>query len=166
MEVLKQALLMLRDMAYICIMSRLLAQINIAHLKAPIDHPSIADFSDNLDKINSIAESSDGFVWRLKDEDNNATSFNPYNNELIIVNISVWQNLETLKNYVYHTDHIAFFKRSSGCFIPMKQGHMALWHIEEGAYPDAEEGKKRLDHLNEHGASAFAFDYRSIEQFS
>jgi hypothetical protein len=76
-----------------------LAQINTAKLLAPIDDPLIADFVADLDRINALEEGSPGFVWRLKDDNNNATSFNPFNDPLIIVNISVWENLETLKNF-------------------------------------------------------------------
>lgn len=51
-----------------------LAQLNIARMLAPIDSPVMADFVANLDRINQLAEKSDGFVWRLKDDTNNATS--------------------------------------------------------------------------------------------
>ncbi len=147
-------------------MNQLLAHINIGLLNAPIDDPMIADFADNLDKINAIAEAAPGFVWRLKDEDNNATSFNPYNNELIIVNISVWTNLEALKDYAYHTDHMAFFKRRHEWFLPLDKPHMCLWWTDSTEMPDADEGKNRLDHLWENGPSQFSFDFRTYNQFS
>lgn len=50
-----------------------LAQLNIGKLKYPIDHPEIAEFANNLDRINALAEASKGFVWRFKDESGNAT---------------------------------------------------------------------------------------------
>jgi len=146
-------------------MNKLLAHINIGHLKAPIDHPSIEDFAGNLDRINLLTEESPGFVWRLKDEHNNATSFNPYNNELIIVNISVWRSLEALKQYAYHTEHMSFFKRRHEWFESTDKPHMCLWPIEDNIMPDANEGKKRLDHLWANGASSYAFDYKTITQY-
>ena len=147
-------------------MPKFLAQINIARLKAPIDHPSIAGFTDNLDKINAIAEHSPGFIWRLKDDaSNNATAFNPYNDELVIINISVWKDMESLKGFVYHTEHVQFFMRRKEWFESMNEAHMAFWFVDEENMPDAIEGKKRLDHLHQHGSSDYAFDFKSYEQY-
>ena len=142
-----------------------LAQINIGILKAPLDHPSIADFVNNLDLVNTIAEESEGFLWRLKDEDNNATSFNPYNDDKIIVNISVWKDMDSLKKFVYHSDHLKFFQRRNEWFKSMVQPHMAMWIITDDKMPDPDEGKRRLDHLWKHGPTATAFDYKSFKQF-
>jgi len=49
-----------------------LAQLNIGTIKAPLDTPLMADFTNNLDRINALAEASEGFVWRLKDDSGNA----------------------------------------------------------------------------------------------
>lgn len=54
-----------------------------------INDPIMQEFVNNLDSVNTLAKSSPGFIWRLKDEADNATSFNPFNNEQIIVNVSV-----------------------------------------------------------------------------
>ena len=144
-----------------------LAQINIARLKAPIDHPSIADFTNNLDLINSIAEQSEGFVWRLKDDaTNNATTLNPYNDPLIIVNISVWKDLHSLKSFVYNTKHLQFFMRRKEWFESMKEAHMALWIIEDNIFPDAQEGKLRLDGLQKNGHSSYSFDFKSYDLYA
>lgn len=140
-----------------------LAQLNIAHLKAPMDHPSISGFTNNLDRINAIAESSPGFIWRLKDEENNnATSINPYNNDLIIVNLSVWASVEDLKNYAYHSEHVEIFKNRALWFHKMDTPHMCLWWIKAGQVPTALEAKQRLDHLTEKGESPYAFGFRKI----
>ena len=146
-------------------MTKKLAEINIGLLKAPIDHPSTSEFADNLDRINRIAESSPGFIWRLKDESNNATSFNPYNNELIIINISVWQSAEHLKDFVFRSDHTNFLKRKKEWFEKLDPPYMAMWWIENDHMPDALEGKKRLDHLAAHGPSEYAFDFRTLPKF-
>ena len=146
-------------------MNRLLAQINIGELKAPLDHPSIADFVNNLDKINELAENSPGFVWRLKDDQNNATSFNPYGNDKFIVNISVWENLDMLRAFVYKTEHMEFLKRRTEWFLPMNQPHMALWWTDKDNFPNEFDGKERLDHLWKHGPTKYAFDYRSFDEF-
>ncbi len=146
-------------------MNRFLAQINIGELKAPLDHPSITDFVNNLDQINELAENSPGFVWRLKDDQNNATSFNPYGNGKYIVNMSIWRDLESLKKFVYRSEHMEFLKRRKEWFLLMDQPHMALWWTREDDFPDEHEGKRRLDHLWKHGPTEFAFDYRTINLF-
>jgi len=78
-----------------------IAEINIAKMKGvDINDPIMKEFVENLDAVNQIAEKSEGFVWRLKDENNNATSLNPYNDETIIINVSVWKSIETLENFI------------------------------------------------------------------
>src|SRR5690348_14417765 len=87
-----------------------LAQINVGRLLAPIDSPEIKDFVDNLDRINELAESSEGFVWRLKGEGNDATSLRPFGDD-IIVNMSVWRDVDSLRNFVYKSAHTPIMKR-------------------------------------------------------
>lgn len=137
-----------------------LAQINIALLKAPLDHPSIKDFVDNLDRINALAENSPGFIWRLKGEENNATAIKVFDNDYLIINMSVWKDMESLFQYVYHSDHVEIFKRRKEWFEKIDDMHMALWYIEEGAFPTPEEGKERLEYLQQHGASDYAFTFK------
>lgn len=48
-----------------------LAQLNIARPQVLLDDPLIADFVNNLDRINQLAESAPGFVWRLQDDTGN-----------------------------------------------------------------------------------------------
>lgn len=86
-----------------------LAEINIARMKGVnIDNHIMKEFVDNLAIVNGIAESSPGFVWRLKDENNNATSLNPYDDEQVIINVSVWERIEDLENFMYKTFHSEF----------------------------------------------------------
>lgn len=147
-------------------MKKLLAQINIGEIIAPVDDPLIADFNNNLDKINALAESSPGFIWRLKDDNNNATSFNPYGDERVIVNISVWESAQALRDFAYHSEHVQFLKRRKEWFLPMDKPHMTLWWTNLDHLPDANEGKERLDHLWAKGPSTYSFDFRTIHQFS
>jgi Domain of unknown function (DUF3291) len=44
-----------------------LAQINVARLVAPLDHPQLADF------VADLADRSEGCVWRLQSENRDAT---------------------------------------------------------------------------------------------
>src|SRR6478672_10352366 len=105
-----------------------LAQLNVATLKAPLDSPELKDFVDNLDRINALAEASPGFVWRLKGEGNDATALRPMGED-IIVNMSVWSDVESLKNYVYRSPHVEILKRKREWFTRMAESHMALWWV-------------------------------------
>jgi hypothetical protein len=137
-----------------------LAQINIARMLAPIDSPVMADFVANLDRINALAEEANGFVWRLKDEENNATSIQAFEDEFIIVNMSVWENIDSLFEFAYRSDHLEIFKRKREWFENMKAPHLALWYVEDGHQPTPEEGKERLEYLQKHGETEYAFTFR------
>ena len=94
---------------------RHLAQLNIGRLRYPTDDPRVADFMNNLDLVNGLAERSKGFVWRLKDESGNATNIRPFADPTMIVNMSVWENVETLERFVWQTVHKRFYgRRRSG----------------------------------------------------
>jgi len=139
-----------------------LAQINIAKMKGvDINDPIMKAFVDNLDLVNEIAEKSEGFVWRLKDDSNNATNLNPYNDVQIIINISVWESIETLEKYVFKSFHTEFLKRKKEWFYKYGQAATAMWWIEAGKYPSVEEAVAKLAYLQEQGASEAAFDFKN-----
>ena len=141
-----------------------LAQINIARMKGVnIDDPIMKEFVDNLDHINQIAEQSDGFIWRLKDEENNATAFNPYNDEQVIINISVWQDFETFRNFIFKSKHIEYMKRRKEWFQSFGKAYTCMWWITAGAYPTIEQGVQKLDDLQKNGSSSQVFDFKSIQ---
>ncbi len=124
-----------------------LAQLNIAHLLAPLDSGQLSDFVNNLDRINTLAEASDGFVWRLKDETGNATDLNhPFPND-IIVNLSVWQSVELLQDYVFRSAHSDIMKRKKEWFYPAQEANMVLWWVKAGHRPTALEAHTRLMQL-------------------
>jgi hypothetical protein len=140
-----------------------LAQLNIAHLLEPIDSPLLEDFVGDLDRINGIAEQSKGFVWRLKDEtSDNATSINPFPDANIIVNMSVWESIEDLKEFTYRSGHVQVFMKRAKWFYAPKEAHYVLWWIKKGEMPTPEEAKDRLYHLREHGETAFAFSFKKV----
>jgi hypothetical protein len=135
-----------------------LAQLNIGELKAPLDSPELKDFVDNLDRINALAESSPGFVWRLKGEGNDATSLRPFGDN-IIVNMSVWRDVNALRDYVYKTAHVEIMKRRREFFSRMGKAYLALWWVPAGHEPTVAEAVGRLEHLRKHGPTAEAFTF-------
>ena len=139
-----------------------IVEINIAKMKGvDINDPIMKEFVENLNAVNEIAEKSEGFVWRLKDENNNATSLNPYNDEQIIINVSVWKNIETLENFMYRTFHSEFLKRRKEWFLAYGTAHTAMWWIPEGHTPTMQVAVDKLDYLQKNGASTSSFDFRN-----
>ena len=136
-----------------------LAQINIAQGYATIDDPVMADFVNALDRINALAEASDGFVWRLQTEDGNATSLQFFEDSRIIVNMSLWTTLDALKSYVYTAGHLDVLKQKKQWFEKPTKAHLALWWIPEGTLPTLEEAKHALDRINNLGSTSRAFAF-------
>ncbi len=137
-----------------------LAQINIGRLHFPLEAPETAEFTEALDRINELAEASPGFVWRLKDDDGNSSSYVSvpgHEDPLDIVNFSVWEDLESLKNFMYKTDHVGFLRRRTEWFAPAEEVVTALWWIPAGTTPDIVDAYRRLDHLRANGSSDLAW---------
>lgn len=135
-----------------------LAQINIAKLQAPLDSPLLADFVAQLDTVNSAAEQADGFVWRLVGDGGNATNYRHFGPDFII-NMSVWQDVNSLRAYIMSPLHLAVMQKKSKWFMPLKTPHAALWWIAKGHYPDLQEADEKLQHLAEHGPQPSAFTF-------
>ena len=138
-----------------------LAQINVGRLLHPIDDPRLADFVDNLDAINALAEASPGFVWRLKDESGNATAISAYGDPAVIVNMSVWTSPEALNAFAYQTAHRRFVQRRKEWFDLFGAPYLALWWVDQGVHPTVIEGRQRLEHLTRFGPTPYAFTFRT-----
>jgi hypothetical protein len=138
-----------------------LAQVNIAIAKGAMDSEVMKVFSDNLDPINTIAEASEGFVWRLKDEAGNATNIVFSDNPNELVNMSVWQSVDALKHCMFKTHHIDFLKRKKEWFETVTEQTYALWWVPVGHYPSIQEAKDRLTLLNTNGETAEAFTFKT-----
>jgi hypothetical protein len=142
-----------------------LAQLNVGRIVGVhMQDPVMQTFVDLLDHINALAEGSPGFVWRLKDENNNATSLNPFGDDRVIVNMSVWESLEALEKFVYKSQHFEVLKRRKEWFEKFGKPFMVLWYVPAGHRPSVEEAIQKLTQLQESGPSPAAFTFR--ERFS
>lgn len=141
-----------------------LAELNIARLRYPMDDPRVSGFVKGLDVVNGIAERSEGFVWRLKDDSGNATGISAFDDQLFIVNLSVWKDIQSLENFVWKTVHKQFYKRREEWFSIMEKQHFVMWFVEDGHTPSEEEAKERLEHLNEKGNSDYAFGWSHLPE--
>ena len=138
-----------------------LAQLNIGIIKGPMDSAIMADFAANLDRINALAERSAGFVWRLQTEDGNATGLRPFDNPNLLVNMSVWKDIDSLHHYVYSPGHVDLMRRRREWFERMTEAFLVLWWIPKGHRPSITEATLKLETLRHKGPTADAFTFRS-----
>ena len=136
------------------------AQVNVALLNAPLDAPETRSFVELLEPVNALADRSPGFVWRLQSEHGDATSIRVFDDDLIIVNMSVWETIEDLRAYVFASDHGGVLRRRREWFAKMPTAHLALWWISAGSVPAVEDASHRLELVRERGPSAEAFTFR------
>ena len=134
-----------------------LAQINIGRLIAPIDDPRIAEFVAQLEPINAIADRAPGFVWRLQSASGNATDIAYNDDPFIMVNMSVWESLEALREYAYKSDHMKVFRERAKWFVKMDKPQYCLWWVPAGHIPSVAEGRERLEHYQKNGATPHSF---------
>jgi hypothetical protein len=125
-----------------------LAQPNIGRLVAPLSEPQLAGF---------VA----GFVWRLQTEDGDATAIRPFEDDQLLVNMSVGRSVQALADFVYSGPHRAIMARRREWFVPMREAFQVLWWVPEDALPSVGDAVDRLAHLREHGLTPFAFTFRS-----
>ena len=139
-----------------------IAQMNVGTARYDLDDPGMADFMSNLDRINALAEATPGFVWRLTGEGNNATDIKPTDDPRFIVNMSVWQSIGALFDYVYRSDHRNIMVRRREWFEKPDGPYQVLWWVEEQHTPTVAEGLARLRHLVEHGPTPHAFTFKAV----
>jgi Domain of unknown function (DUF3291) len=141
-----------------------IAQVNIGQIKAPLEDQVMSGFVARLDGINALADSSPGFVWRLQSSAGNATYLRPYENDRILLNLSVWETIDALKDYVYRSAHAELLRQRHDWFEKFTRLYAALWWVPVGHIPSVDEAKKRLAHLDKHGSTQFAFTFKTIFQ--
>ena len=139
-----------------------LAQVNIGRVKGLMTDPVMAGFASRLDEINALAEASPGFVWRLQSDEGNATSYRPYDDDRLLINMSVWESIEQLRAFTYNTAHAELLRQRREWFEKFDQVFLALWWIPEGHIPTIEEAKERLALLEAHGPTPSAFTFKTI----
>lgn len=136
-----------------------LAQVNIGRARAPMDSPVMSGFVSQLERINALADRSPGFVWRLQTESGDATSVLPYEDPSIHINMSVWESVETLRDFVYRSHHLGVMRDRSQWFESMPEAYLALWWIPAGHIPSVAEARERLEFRRAFGDTPLAFSF-------
>jgi len=143
-----------------------IAQMNVGITVEATDHPQIADFMNQLDAINALADAAPGFVWRLQSDSGNATDIKPpktahWDHPNFIVNMSVWENVEALFDFVYKTAHRLVMARRREWFEKPVTAYQVLWWVPAGHKPTVEEGLARLEKLQAGGPTPEAFTFKA-----
>ncbi|NND45211.1 MAG: DUF3291 domain-containing protein [Xanthomonadales bacterium] len=126
-----------------------------------MDDPAMADFVAALDPVNASADRHPGFVWRLDSEADATPALTAFESEGWLVNMSVWQDLESLKSFIMSPTHLAIMRRRGEWFARQPAATMVLWWVRAGHVPTFEEAMERLEHLRAHGPGPRAFGFNA-----
>ncbi|MEU8673409.1 DUF3291 domain-containing protein [Streptomyces sp. NPDC048560] len=138
-----------------------LAQVNISRLRFPLDSPELKDFVDGLDPVNAVADAADGFVWRLQADSGNATDVVIFGDVWLVLNMSVWRDVDALTTVMYAGRHRELMARRREWFAKVEESMTALWWVPAGSRPSVGDAEERLLHLREHGPTERAFTLRT-----
>lgn len=136
-----------------------LAQVNVARARAEMTSEIMAGFVSRLDEINHLADNAQGFVWRLVGDATDATGIRAFDDPLLLVNMSVWEDMASLKAYAYKSAHVELIRDRDAWFHKLPEAHQALWWIPAGHTPTVLEAKAKLAHIRAHGPSPEAFTF-------
>jgi hypothetical protein len=142
-----------------------LAQVNIARLLDARESERLAGFVAALDEVNASADGAPGFVWRLQTEEGNATSIKAFEFDVgdsagVIVNLSVWESIRALSDWVFGPDHRSVLVQRRQWFERMSLATTALWWVPQGYLPSTQDAESRVLHLRQRGPTPFAFTFK------
>lgn len=146
-----------------------LAELNVGRLAAPTDDPRVAEFMENLDRINGLGKRMPGFVWMMEGSGEPGTGNTEAKIEgdpRYVSNLTVWESVETLEQFVWGTVHKQFYARRAEWFEVLGEMHFVMWWVPEGHEPTLDEALARLEHLKQHGDSDHAFGWSYLNEAS
>ena len=137
------------------------AQCNIGRVLAPLDSPQLAGFVAALEPVNRMADEAPGFVWRLQTEAGDATAIRAFEDDMLLLNMSVWESIEALAEFTYRTTHRDVMRRRREWFERLADAYLVLWWVPAGTLPTVVEARARLEVLRRDGPTPRAFTFRS-----
>jgi hypothetical protein len=138
-----------------------LAQLNIARMTMAYDDPRMQGFIDGLEPVNQLADQSPGFVWRMVTEESREQELFDFEASGWLVNMSVWEDLESLKAFVVMPLHLSIMRRRTEWFGKLDLATMVLWWVRKGHIPSFIEAMQQLEHLRLNGPGPEAFSFSS-----
>lgn len=137
-----------------------LAELNVGRLFAEPDDPRVAEFMNNIERINGLGKRMPGFVWMMEGGDGPGNTDNMIDGDpRYVPNLTVWESAAHLKTFVFNTLHAKFFDRRAEWFEPLGKQHFVMWWVEEGHQPTLAEALERLEYLRQNGNSDYAFGW-------
>jgi hypothetical protein len=134
-----------------------LAQLNIALPVEPLTSQRLAEFVALLEPVNAVADAAPGFVWRLQTEDGDATAVRAFGDDTLIVNMSVWESLDALAEFVFGGFHAEVMRRRREWFARLRDPYTVAWWVAAGERPTVADAEDRLACLRKHGPTPYAF---------
>ncbi|MCW3846395.1 DUF3291 domain-containing protein [Sphingomonas sp. LB-2] len=138
-----------------------LAQCNIARLLLPFDDPRLSEFFGELARVNAIADRTPGFVWRLQGDSGDAMALAPTPDPQVALNMSVWEDAESLFDFVYRSAHTPVMAKRRQWIEPWAGAYQALWWIEAGTIPTIDDALARLWLIDRYGPTPRAFTFKT-----
>lgn len=133
-----------------------LAQVNIGLPIEPVESERLRGFVEMLEPVNAIADAAPGFVWRLQTEDGDATAIRAFEDERLIMNMSVWESVEAFASFVYGPEHLAVMRQRKQWFVTMRV-YTCAWWIPAGTLPVPADAVERLALLERLGPTPDSF---------
>ena len=138
-----------------------LAQVNVGRMRGQRGDAAVAGFYAELDRINALADSTPGFVWRLVGDGNDATDLRPSPDPLFLINLSVWADADSLFAFVYRTAHTGVMAQRRDWFERFDGAYQALWWVPTGHRPSVDEALGKLWLLDRFGPGPQAFTFKA-----
>jgi hypothetical protein len=139
-----------------------IAQLNVGYPIAPLDTEELRGFVEMLEPVNALADKAPGFVWRLQTEDGDATAIRGFADSRLLMNMSVWESIESLAAFVFEGEHAAIMRQRRQWFERMDRAYACLWWVPAGTVPAVADAEPRLTALQERGPTPFAFTFRRV----
>ena len=136
-----------------------IAQMNWGKLRFSLEDIRMSEFANALSKVYSLAESHPGFIWRIPDNHSELQLADLGFDKLLSATISVWTDINSLKDYTYNSMHGSYLKRSSEWFQAIDGPQLVIWDVKNNNQPTFRESFERLDYLKNNGTSSFAYGW-------
>ena len=138
-----------------------LAHYNRARAKGDLDSRQMAGFVIARDPIYQISDRLPGFIWRH----DQAESICPFEDKRIVVGLSTWKDVASLKGFVYGNEHAELLRRRATWFESHSGANHVLWWHRADQLPTVADGEERLAYITEYGPTEHAFNFqRSFPQ--
>jgi len=139
-----------------------LAELNGGRLRGTTDDPIVAEFMENLDRINGLGKRMPGFVWMMEGAAGAGNTEAKIDGDpRYVPNLTVWETAAQLETFVFKTLHAKFMERRAEWFEALETMHFVMWWVPDGHKPTLAEALAKLAQLQSNGETpaAFGWDY-------